>query len=370
LSTIGLIVNPIAGLGGRVGLKGTDGVVERAYSLGASPVAAERTGRALARLARSRQRPEVLAAPGEMGAEVAAAHGFDVEVLPGSRESPTTAADTRAAAAELERRQVDLLLFAGGDGTARDIHQVVGARIPLLGIPTGVKMHSAVFGSTPENAGEVAAAYLEAGPRARLREAEVVDIDEEGARSEVITTRLYGAARVPEDRLRVQGAKAGSASSDEGALEAVCTRIARAMDPRRLYVLGPGTTTRRVMRRLDLPKTLLGIDVVRGGQLVAPDVGERELLELLEGEAATLILGVVGGQGALFGRGNQPLSPAVIRRIGPENIEVIAGLRKLLALDPPFLRVDTGDPALDEALAGYRQVHVAPDRTLVYKVVA
>jgi predicted polyphosphate/ATP-dependent NAD kinase len=370
VSRLGLIVNPIAGMGGRVGLKGTDGVVDRARALGAAPVAGDRADRALARLAQNGRDVKVLAPAGEMGAGLATARAFDTEVLGGPLGRPSTADDTRAAAAELARRQVDLILFAGGDGTTRDIHDVVGDRLPILGIPTGVKMHSAVFATTPENAGDVAASYLSAAPRAPLREAEVVDVDEDAVRAGTLTTRLFGAARVPDDRLRVQAAKAGSLPSDEEALDAVCARIASEMDPRRVYVLGPGTTTRRVARHLGLEKTLLGVDALRAGRLVGSDLGERELLGLLDGEPATLIVGVVGGQGALLGRGNQQLSPAVIRRIGVENIEVIAGLRKLLALDPPWLRVDTGDPELDGTLAGYRRVHVAPGRTLVYKVAA
>jgi predicted polyphosphate/ATP-dependent NAD kinase len=306
-----------------------------------------------------------------MGADLAAGHAFATEMLPHRHEDgETTAADTRAAAAELERRRVELVLFAGGDGTTRDIYDAVGERLPILGIPTGVKMHSGVFATTPEHAGEVVASFIAAGPRVRLREAEVVDVDEEAVRCGTLATRLYGAARVPEDRLRMQAAKAGTVASDDAALDAVCARLAAAMDPRRVYVLGPGTTTRRVMRHLGLPKTLLGVDAVRGGRVVGADLGERGLLELLDGEAATLVVGVVGGQGALFGRGNQQLSPAVIRRIGSENIEVVAGLHKLVALDPPWLRVDTGDPDLDAELAGYRRVHVAPGRTLVYKVAA
>lgn len=375
MSRVGLIVNPIAGMGGRVGLKGTDGaiVLERAIELGAVPVAAERTDRALARLELELKQHKVslVAAAGEMGADLAKAHAFETDVLPRfEHPGASSADDTRAAAAELARRGVDLILFAGGDGTTRDIHGVVGDRLPILGIPTGVKMHSAVFATSPENAGDVAASFLADGPRARIREAEVVDLDEEGAPEDGLAPRLYGAARVPDDRLRMQGVKARSLPSDEEALEALCGRIADAMDPRRVYVLGPGTTTRRVLRRLGLPKTLLGVDAVRDGRLVGSDLGERELLELLDGQAATLLVGVVGGQGALFGRGNQQLSPAVLRRIGPENIEVIAGLHKLLALDPPWLRVDTGDRELDGALGGYRRVHVAPNRTLVYKVAA
>ena len=371
---LGLIVNPIAGMGGRIGLKGTDGAetLERAQALGATPVAAARVARALARIGDRCAALQVVAAAGVMGGDLAAAHAFETEVLPSTRrhDGLTTAVDTRAAAGELVRREVDLILFAGGDGTARDIHDVVGERLPMLGVPSGVKMQSGVFATTPESAGDVVASFLSSLPRAAVREAEVVDLDEDSARAGTISARLYGAACVPDDPLRVQAAKQGAPPSDEVALEAVCAAVADGMDPRRIYVLGPGTTTRRVMRRLGLPKTLLGIDAVRGGRLLGADLGERGLLELIGDEPATLLIGVVGGQGALLGRGNQQLGPAVLRRIGAENVEVIAGLRKLLALEPPVLRVDTGDPVLDASLCGYRRVHVAPRRDVVYRVTA
>jgi predicted polyphosphate/ATP-dependent NAD kinase len=369
MGSVGLIVNPIAGMGGRVGLKGTDGheLLELALERGALPVAAERAGRALARLHDRCADVRLVAAPGRMGSDLAEAHGFDTEVLPGGSTETTTADDTRLAAMELARRHVDLIVFAGGDGTARDIHAVVGDRVPMLGIPTGVKMHSGVFATTPENAGDVVGTFVGSHPCSPLREADVVDAE---TRADAISTRLYGAARVPDDRLRVQAVKSRGAPPDEQALDAVCAAIAAAMDPRRIYVLGPGTTMRRLTRRLGLEKTLLGVDAVRAGRLLGSDLAERELLELIAGEPVTLVLGVVGGQGAILGRGNQQLSPAVLRRVGIENIEIVAGLRKLLALEPPLLRVDTGDPELDRALCGYRRVHVAPRRTLVYRVAA
>jgi predicted polyphosphate/ATP-dependent NAD kinase len=302
-----------------------------------------------------------------MGADLAVAHGFDTEVLPGGGGEATTAEDTRVAAAALAIRQVDLILFAGGDGTARDIHAVVGDRVPMLGVPTGVKMHSGVFATTPENAGDVVGAFVGSQPGGALRDAEVVDAE---TRADAISTRLYGSARVPDDRLRVQAAKSRGVPPDEDALDAVCAALAASMDPRRIYLLGPGTTMRRVTRQLGLEKTLLGVDAVRAGRLVGSDLAERDLLDLIADEPVTLVIGVVGGQGAILGRGNQQLSPAVLRRVGIENIEIVAGLRKLLGLELPLLRVDTGDPELDDALCGYRRVHVAPRRTLVCRVAA
>src|SRR6476661_4914839 len=217
-------------MGGRVGLKGTDGadVLERALARGAVPVAAERADRALARLHDRCVDVRLVAARGRMGADLAEAHGFDTELLPGDDVRSTTAEDTRLAAAELARRQVDLILFAGGDGTARDIHAVVGDRVPMLGVPTGVKMHSGVFATTPENAGDVVGAFVDSHPRGPVREADVVDAET----GDAISTRLYGSARVPDDRLRVQAVKSRGVPPDEHALDAVCTALTASMDPR------------------------------------------------------------------------------------------------------------------------------------------
>lgn len=364
--TLGLIVNPIAGLGGRVGLKGTDGpeLAREALARGARPVAPERTRRALTRLARERDRVTVVAAAGAMGAEVARASGLETMVLAVPKSEVTTAEDTREAAAEMADRGVGLLLFAGGDGTARDVVGVVRERIPVLGIPTGVKMQSGVFATGPEAAGDLAARFLLA-PDSRVRLTEVVDVDEEALRSGRVSTRLYGVAKVPDDRLRVQHPKLSSQPGDS-ALDALATELADEL--RGLVVFGPGTTTQKVLAALGVEGTLMGVDVVEDGQLIGRDVDEQQLLTLLDDNDARAVLGVVGGQGFLLGRGNQQLSPAVLRRIGLDNIEIVAAQDKLTSLDPPRLRVDTGDPALDRQLCGYRRVRVAPGRSVVIEV--
>jgi predicted polyphosphate/ATP-dependent NAD kinase len=348
MPTLGLVVNPIAGMGGRVALKGTDGpeALREARARGATPMAAERARRALARLPREIR---VLAAPGAMGADVAARAGLECEVVAAAAGGgATTAHDTRAAVRELRERGVDLLLFAGGDGTARDIYDAIGDDLPLVGVPTGVKMHSGVFASTPDAAGAAAAAYLRTG---RLREADIADVDEDAARRDRVATRLYGHARVPHEPALMLGTKASSRNDDAG-LDALCAQ----MDLGGVTLLGPGTTTARIRKG-----TLLGVDAVENGEVIAADLDERALLELA---ADRLILGVVGGQGSLLGRGNQQLSPRVLRRI-PEVI-VLAAADKLVHLT--CLRVDTGDDALDAELSGYIRVHTAPGRTTVMRV--
>jgi predicted polyphosphate/ATP-dependent NAD kinase len=370
---LGLVVNPIAGMGGRVALKGTDGehALRLARERGAEPVAPQRAERALRRLA-SGPPVQMLAAPGTMGADLAAAAGLDVATTAAAAVEPgrdTRAADTRNAVAEMRERGVDLLLFAGGDGTARDILDTVGADLPLVGVPTGVKMHSGVFAATPDAAGAAACAYLEDPRPAALREAEIADVDEDAARHDRVATRLYGSALVPRLPNLMLGTKAPSATSADVALDALCAQLAATLPRERVVLVGPGTTTARVLAHLGLHGTLLGVDAVRDGELVGVDLDERALLELLDGDRDALLLaGVVGGQGSLFGRGNQQLSPRVLRRLGRERIEILAAADKLLALVPPLLRVDTGDDALDAELCGYVKVHVAPDRTIVMKV--
>jgi predicted polyphosphate/ATP-dependent NAD kinase len=370
---LGLLVNPIAGMGGRVALKGTDG--ERALRVarerGAVPVAPQRAERALRRLAAGGPPLRVLAAPGTMGADLAATAGLEVETTAAAAEPgrDTRPADTRNAVAEMRERGVDLLLFAGGDGTARDIVDTIGADLPLVGVPTGVKMHSGVFAATPDAAGAAASAYLRRpGPDA-LREAEIADVDEDAARHDRVAARLYGSALVPRQPSLMLGAKTPTATSADAALDALCAQLAATLPRGRLTLLGPGATTGRVLSHLGLRGTLLGVDAVRDGDVVGVDLDEEGILALLDdAHDALLLSGVVGGQGSLFGRGNQQLSARVLRRLGRGRIQVVAAADKLLHLSPPRLRVDTGDDALDAELCGYVQVHVGPGRTIVMKI--
>lgn len=368
--TIGLIVNPIAGMGGRVGLKGTDGAeaLAEARFRGALPASQERVIKALTRLAACSSPLVILTGGGTLGEDAARQAGLMPTIVHKSASEHSSADDTRSAARAMLAQRIDLLLFAGGDGTARDILDVVQDRVPLLGIPAGVKMVSGVFGTTPANVGTLAARFLAGDPAVRLRDAEVMDIDEDATRSDRISTRLYGYARNPYARDLSQNAKSGSSLREDVALEAVCRQVAREMTPGRLYILGPGTTTRRVLSALSLPATLLGVDAVLDGKLAGSDLAESDLLRLMEGREASLVVGVLGGHGSLFGRGNQQISSEVIRRVKREHIVVVASMNKLLQLSPRALHVDTGDEAFDATLAGHLPVRIAPDRSIFFQV--
>jgi predicted polyphosphate/ATP-dependent NAD kinase len=367
---IGLIVNPIAGMGGSTALKGTDGAatLARARELGAEPLAPARARRALARLAGDAGPVPILTAQGVLGADAAKAAGFDVEVIEGEATAETSAEDTRRAAVALREGGVSLILFAGGDGTARDILDAVGSDFPILGIPAGVKMQSAVFAVSPEAAGQLAAAVVvDHDGRIAFRQAEVMDIDEEGLRTGRLSARLYGYARVPFERRLMQNPKAGG-SAEDATLDALCREIAEEMVPGVVYVIGPGTTAQLVLHHLGLEGSLLGVDAIVDGKLIGRDLTGAELASLVQGRPARIILGIIGGQGYSFGRGNQQIGPAVIRAVGRENIILLASQQKILTLGENRLLADTGDPAVDEMLRGYIRVRLAPGRSTMMRI--
>lgn len=382
---LGLIVNPLAGIGGRVGLKGSDGAdtVRKALALGAVREAPGRAERALERLARVKDHVEIVTWPGEMGEDEARAAGFEPTVVGSLAGRPnltgasdvveTTAADTTQAVRDLAASGVEMLLFAGGDGTARDICAALdGGPLPVLGIPAGVKIHSAVYATTPSAAGALAAMFLHEKPAAvRLRESEVMDIDEDAFRDGRVSASLYGYLAVPYERSLLQSAKAGGVAGDASSLNDIASEIVNGMRPGDMYLLGPGTTTRAITEALGLTGTLLGVDAVLDRALVAADAAEHRLLELLDGRpegASRIVITVIGGQGHIFGRGNQQFSPAVIRAAGRENVIVVATQTKLLSLGGGPLLVDTGDPDLDASFDGYLKVVTALGEMTVYPV--
>ncbi len=370
---VGLIVNPVAGIGGRVGLKGSDGaeIQKKALELGARPEAPDRAAAALRKLGAAAGRISVITCQGGMGEDECRAAGLSPEqVLPGRDAGATSPEDTVQAARAMSRAGVDLLLFAGGDGTARNIYEGAGDRVTVLGIPAGVKIHSGVFALNPASAGSAALRYLEQGAE-NSREAEVMDLDEDAYRRGEVRPRLYGFLRVPCDETRIQHVKARSVP-EEGELTSIAAQLIDGMEPGVYYAVGAGTTTRRVMECLDLPNTLIGVDVIRDKKLVASDVTERQLWEIAQepGSDLRVILTVIGGQGHVFGRGNQQISPRIIRRLGMERILLAATKRKLLSLPGHRLIADTGDPELDRELAGYYRVAVGAREQMICRLTA
>jgi predicted polyphosphate/ATP-dependent NAD kinase len=363
---LGFLVNPIAGMGGAVGLKGTDGAaLEEARGRGAVPTASWRAEQALAILAAHRDSFSLLTASGKMGEVQAEAAGIAPHFVFPVASEPTSAKDTIDAAAAMRAESADLILFAGGDGTARDIYSVIGAELPMAGIPAGVKMHSGVFATNPKSAARLALLVLEPdGGPPKLRQAEIMDRDASGA------VVLVGYAHAPYFPLLLQSAKAASVAGDEADLDAACREVAAEAKDDRFSIVGPGTTMQRVKRLWGTEGTLLGIDVFRRGEPVALDLGAADLLQFTRDGPARLILGVVGGQGYLLGRGNQQISAEVVRAVGPENIVVVASLSKLLSLPEHCLLVDTGEEALDLMLAGHIAVRTGPGRRTIFRVAA
>ena len=374
---LGLIVNPIAGMGGRVGLKGTDGdkVLRTALSLGAEPRAHERAAQTLGVITGAAPELTVVTCAGPMGEDAAQQSGACPVVLDGLpvERLRTTSSDTRLAALEMQRRGVDLLLFAGGDGTARDICDALGGdsssstSMSVLGIPAGVKMHSGVFALTPRRAGEIALRFL-VGDADDSSCAEVMDIDEEAFRSGQVTATLYGYLKTPLDSDGVQSTKAGTVAGDADTHRDIARRVTSEMLPGALYIIGPGTTTAAIPEALGIPNTLLGVDVVLDRELIAADASESSLLKLTDNRPAKIVVSVIGGQGYIFGRGNQQISPTVIRRVGTDNIIVVATQRKLIELRGQPLLVDTGDPALDEELSGYARIATGFKESQVHRI--
>ncbi len=368
---LGLIVNPLAGLGGSVALKGSDGVAQAALDKGAVAKAGVRTQNAFSVLEDVKDQIQVVTCPGDMGENVMRALGWQYDLIPGLVLNTTglsRAEDTKEAAIKLKALGVDLLLFAGGDGTARDICSVVEDAFAVLGIPAGVKIHSGVYGVTPKAAGEVVR-MLVSGELVDLKPQDVKDIDEEAFRNNQVKARLYGEMLVPEAGNFVQAVKQGGMEQEDLVLEDMAAYISAEMEEDVLYLVGSGKTTLFIMDYLQLDNTLLGVDAVLNGKLVASDVSEQQILELLVvHEKAKIIVSVIGGQGHVFGRGNQQLSGDVIKKVGRSNLLILCTKSKLSDLSGRPLLVDTSDMELDKALAGYIEVITGFQDKVLYPI--
>ncbi|MEH6448809.1 MAG: ATP-NAD kinase family protein [Oleispira sp.] len=376
--TLGLIINPLAGIGGRVGLKGSDGadIVKEAFSRGAQCQSVLRARLALDVLSEIKHKVKIITCPDSMGEDLVKALGFQYEVLPrlskhdmSNQDSPleTSARDTCEAAKQLLNNKVDIILFAGGDGTARDICSVVSDEIPVLGIPAGVKIHSAVYAVTPKAAGEVIA-QLANGQLIDVKAHDVRDIDEDAFRNNIVRAKLYGEMRVPQAGQFIQSVKQGGVEVEELVLQDIAADVVQGMEDDTLYFIGSGKTTLAVMDELNLENTLLGIDAVLNHQLLKNDVSEADILNYLQQYTCRAVISIIGGQGHIIGRGNQQFSPEVLRALGKENIRVISTKAKISALEGRPLIVDSGDNELDDAFNGTIEVTTGYQDQIIYPV--
>lgn len=357
---MGFIVNPIAGMGGKVGLKGTDGILKEAIAKGAKPIAPKRAVEFLQKLKENLMEIaiEVLTCPSIMGEKEAKVASFPVHVLPMKIGKETSAEDTKTAVKLLIKTKVNLIVFVGGDGTAKDIWDAMQSygEVPVLGVPSGVKMYSGIFAVNPSDAVNVVLTFAE--NQAEIAEFEIMDADEKAIRSDTFAVKLHGFLKGPFVPMRIQGSKQISPETvDEKENQTATARyIIEEMQPDATYILGPGTTVKRIAELLGVEKTVLGVDIYKNGKVIL-DVDERRILEEVEDWQKTwIILSPIGHQGILLGRGNQQISPEIIKRIGKQRIIVAATKSKLQSIEGNVLRVDTGDAEVDSVLRGYIKV--------------
>jgi len=384
---LGLIINPVAGIGGSVALKGSDGVAMHALAIGAEPKANARTQTTLAVLQSYQDEITVYTVNDLMGEQAAKALGFQVNLVYKTENEHTQAEDTEQAVRALLAEQVDIILFAGGDGTARNIAKVVTehanqsnqAQIPVLGIPAGCKIHSGVYAITPIAAGRVVELMV-TKQLVTLTTGDIMDIDESLFRQGVVKAKRFGEVQIPSELRYVQAVKSGGKESDELVLQDMSEDIIDKMNEAEgsLFIIGSGSTTAFLMTELNLENTLLGVDLVQNNALIASDVTEERLWkQLMQAQKSKqrvhLIITLIGGQGHLFGRGNQQLSPRIIQHIieqkgGKENITIIATKAKLTALENRPLISDTGDVKLDQTLSGFMPVTTGYRDQVLYPV--
>jgi predicted polyphosphate/ATP-dependent NAD kinase len=341
-------------------------VQRRAGERGARPRAAERAVAALSVVASARPDERIVTAAGAMGEDAVRAAGLEPIVVWHPR-SPTSASDTTAAARALADVGVELVLFAGGDGTARDVAAGLPSSAVALGIPAGVKMYSPVFAVGPNAAGALAAAWLdERGLPTADRE--VLDVDETQLRRARVEPQLYATIRVPYRAGRTQARKSATPADEQAAVRLAARGAVARMQPGVRYLLGPGGTMAEVARELGVEKTPLGVDVVLDGRVVVAAASEQELLDQVAGGPAQAVVSIIGGQGFLLGRGNQQLSGRVVEALGDDPVMVVAPEQKLIDLEGRPLLVDTGDTRVDARLAGFVRVITGPSTTSVYPV--
>jgi predicted polyphosphate/ATP-dependent NAD kinase len=366
--TLGLIVNPIAGIAGKYAFKGSDDpkLVQRAIELGAKPISPERAKEALSILKPVKNILRLLTFPSIMGDDVARESNFKTEIVGEISSLRTTSKDTKKAAKIMVEMGAALILYAGGDGTTVDILKAIDQEIPILGIPSGVKIWSATFATNPKTAGLLTLRYL--WDELPVREAEVMDVNEEAFRKNELHVELKGYAITPYEPQYLQGSKWVSPHTTDEIEDqkAIARNIIENLEQNTVYIIGPGTTCKAVTDLMGVNKTLLGVDLVQEGKIIARDADEQKILKIIESKKSKIIVTPIGRQGFIFGRGNQQISAEVIKKVGTDSVIVIATPYKLSTI--PILRVDTNSPELDEKLKGYIRVITGYHQITIKKI--
>ncbi len=375
---VGLLVNPIAGIGGSVGLKGSDGadLQAQARQRGGVPQAPQRCADFLQHLHTVLPETEEIlwvTGPGPLGEILLSQAGAAFKKLDYAIGETTNAADLRTCA-QLLVGNVDLLVFVGGDGTARDILSVIGDSLPVLGVPAGVKMHSGVFAVSSRTAALLLAQLVTGGLVVPVLRA-VRDYDDQAEEAEILL-RTYGELRVPEAGGYLQQTKIGGKESEPLAVEEivahVCEEILPGLPEDCDLVLGPGSTCLAIKQALNATSrvpselTLRGVDVyTHNGQWLI-DVGSDTLLSL---PVKHLVISFTRGQGFLFGRGNQQISASFLRRLcWPQDVTIVGTRTKLTSLEQRPLLLDTGDNVLDQQLIGLVEIVTGYQDCLLYRL--
>ena len=352
---LGVLVNPYAGIGGAMALKGSDGkqIREQALAMGASLEAISKMTRALNAIDIDKQALQVFTVAGLMGEQSCAAAALPCEIVYTPATLQTEAFDSEQAASALAACNLDLLLFAGGDGTARNLCHVLGDSAVVLGVPAGCKIHSGVYAVTPTAAGTVAG-MMARGELVSEFDAEVKDIDEQACREGNVRAQHYGEMRVPHQLEYIQAVKTGGREHEELVLDDIAAYVSEIIteDDETYFVMGSGSTVAAIMQQLGIANTLLGVDVVHRGALVASDVTAQQLLQITQQKPVKLVVTVIGGQGHLFGRGNQQLSARFLHQLNKQDLLIVATKQKLHSLEGRPLRLDSGDEKLDQQFAG------------------
>lgn len=365
--TIGLIVNPLAGLGGKSAHKGSDAAHIRDLYRKKGNI--DLIHRIRAALLECKDILDMgvhfLTAPEDMGEDILQSLSIPHTVIGQIQTGHTTGQDTEHIASLMAKQGVDCLVFAGGDGTARNMYNALGTTLPVLGLPSGVKMHSPVFTINARAAGTMIRNII-TGPM-MTGEREVLDIDEEAYRKGQVHTSLYGYLNVCTDANLLQGKKVGGLVHEQSILEEIASRIHDEMKTFQdfNYIIGPGSTTKAIKEYLAIDGSLLGVDVIREGKLLYADATEETILRLMEGKNNKIIITPIGGQGHIFGRGNQQISSKVLQRVPREHIHIVASMQKMATLPRHTVSIDIDDEKVHKSLTGIYRVIVGRHQEVV-----